>query len=244
MKGRLVACSCLSGQEKESMFGLFRGFFVDASAAIFEADLAEKDWVVLVESSSSIIRGFTTFSISATRFQKGPIRVLYSGDTVVHPDARGSGALIRTWLAAVDGLARKHPSVPLYWLLIVSGYRTYRYLPVFWKEYYPRFDKPLLSESRALRDALAQKRFGSRFDPQTGIARLLVPQVLRAGLADVPPGRQRDPHVAYFCRQNPGYQAGDELVCLTELNSSNLTPAGWRMLQAGLRDGLSGMGCR
>jgi len=39
-----------------------------------------------------------------------------------------------------------------------------------------------------------------------------------------------DPHVAFFVRRNPGHARGDELACLCELNESNLTRAGRRMV--------------
>ena len=50
-----------------------------------------------------------------------------------------------------------------------------------------------------------------------------------APLAGIPAGRMLDPHISFFARRNPGYHAGDELVCLCELSETNLTPAGRRM---------------
>ncbi|MDJ0694121.1 hypothetical protein [Mastigocoleus sp. MO_188.B34] len=38
-----------------------------------------------------------------------------------------------------------------------------------------------------------------------------------------------DPHIEFFDRMNPGHLNGDELVCLTEISETNLTPAGKRM---------------
>jgi hypothetical protein len=55
------------------------------------------------------------------------------------------------------------------------------------------------------------------------------PQVLSNRLLDVADGRVLDPHVRHFLALNPGYTAGDELVCLAPLDDSNLTPAGRRI---------------
>ena len=84
--------------------------------------------------------------------------------------------------------------------------------------------------ARRLLDSLAARRFGNRYDQTTGIVRFEKPQILRAPFADVPVGRLRDPHVAYFIHRNSGHQRGDELVCLCELSDANLTRAGARMV--------------
>jgi hypothetical protein len=58
------------------------------------------------------------------------------------------------------------------------------------------------------------------------------PQRLRAGLDNVPAGRENDPHIEFFLACNPGHAQGDELACLTELSRKNLTAAGRRMMPA------------
>jgi hypothetical protein len=78
--------------------------------------------------------------------------------------------------------------------------------------------------------ALARERFGSGYDPATGIVRFATPQVLRNGLREIPLSRLGDPHVEFFARVNPGYVRGDELVCLCPLTGANQTPAARRLL--------------
>ena len=63
-------------------------------------------------------------------------------DTIVRRDAWGSSALPRTWIASVNALRRHYPRGRYYWLLITSGYRTYRFLPLFWRNFAPCFDEP------------------------------------------------------------------------------------------------------
>ena len=133
------------------------------------------------------------------------------------------------WIAAVRALTAGRPG-PVWWLLLTSGFRTYRFLPVFWREFWPRWDAP---EPPALLDALARERLGPAYRSDLGIARFPAPQALRRELAEVPEGRLADPHVAFFLDRNPGWPHGDELVCLTEIAASNLTPAGRRMWTRG-----------
>src|SRR5205823_3256853 len=133
---------------------------------------------------------------------------------------------------SVAQLRRHYPRGPYVWLLITSGFRTYRFLPLFWREFYPRFDRATPPAEQRLLNHLATQRFGSHFDPSTGIVRLQSPQRLLDDLAGIPPARTDDPHVAFFASRNSGHAQGDELLCVTELTPQNLTPAGRRMASA------------
>jgi hypothetical protein len=210
MNGRLVRREQLTDAERAAMFGLMEEYFLGVTEAQFDRDLAEKNWVILLEGAGRV-RGFSTLLV-----REG---VVHSGDTIVHRDAWGSSALARTWLEAIRELR------PRYWLLITSGFRTYRFLPVFWKEFWPRHDE---EERPALLETLARERFGSRY--AEGIVRFEFPQVLRNGLKEVPTGRLTNPHVDFFVRANPGHARGDELVCLCPLTAENQTAAGRRLV--------------
>jgi hypothetical protein len=133
----------------------------------------------------------------------------------------------------VRALRERHPRGRLIWLLLTSGFRTYRFLPVFWRDFWPRWDAPMPPEIRALRDRLAREKLDPLYDPETGIVRFTEPQVLREDLGEIPAGRLADPHVAFFLAANPGWVHGDELVCLAELAEWNLTSAGRRMWREG-----------
>lgn len=209
------------------MLALLRSHFHGVTPERFAADLEEKSWVLLLEDENGL-RGFSTLSIYETMGSQGePLTVVYSGDTIVEKGAWATAALPKSWIAAVRALRERHPRGRLIWLLLTSGFRTYRFLPVFWRDFWPRHDAPMPAEVRELRDHLARERFGARYD--SGIVRFPEPQVLREGLDEVPEGRLRDPHVAFFLEANPGWMRGDELVCVTELAEGNLTPAGRRM---------------
>jgi hypothetical protein len=221
----------LTASEREAMYDLLSTHFEGVTPEGFRADLGEKNWVVLLEDDAGRLRGFSTLLVYRTRAPGREVGVTCSGDTIVAPSAWGTGELSRTWLDAVLGLGGDLGTEEFYWLLICSGYRTYRFLPVFWREFHPRFDAPTPPEARALIDALAAERWGAGYDPGSGLVRLPRPQVLRAGVSPVTARRMRDPHVAFFVRVNPGHRRGDELVCLTRVRPGNLSRAGRRVLR-------------
>jgi len=219
----------LSAQQRDQMFGLFTQYFEGVTRRQFDRDLAEKNWVIELRRGGVLV-GFSTLLATTTVFDGEPITVIYSGDTIVAPEAWGSSALARTWISAVNRRREEHPGRRCYWLLLTSGFRTYRFLPVFWREYFPRHDTATPQAATRLLSQLAREQYRDAFDPAAGVVRFATPQRLRRPLAGVPPGRRADPHIAFFLARNPGHARGDELVCLTEIAEPNLTAAGWRMV--------------
>lgn len=228
--GETVARSALSPSTIEEMAQLFGEHYELGCPDSFRRDLAEKDQVVLLrDEASGELQGFSTLAVYATVAQGRRVGVVYSGDTIIRPAFWGTPALPSVWIKHVLALAAEMPQ-PVYWLLISSGYKSYRFLPVFYREFYPRHDCPTPPDIQAIRDELAYQRFGDQYDPASGIVRFAGGATpLRPGIADVSAERQRNPHIRFFVERNPGHGQGDELVCLTQISWQNLTPAGQRM---------------
>jgi hypothetical protein len=233
--GSVVAVGDLTSIDRAAMFELMLAHYDGVDAAGFAADLDEKDRAIVLRRGGSIV-GFSTLTELQLDVGSTPITAFFSGDTIVAAAARGDAELARTWGHAVFGdaarLRRAAPRRRVYWLLISAGYKTYRFLPLFFKRYLPTDGHPPDAFDEEVRHALARSRYGSRYDAASGIVRLERPTPLRAGVADVD-ARRDDPHVATFVRLNPGHAQGDELVCLTAVDRANLTRAGRRVL--GLR---------
>ena len=228
LSGRFVPRRDLDEARRRSMFVLLRSHFVGVDRETFERDLLEKNWAILLEDDRGVLRGFSTLQISSEQIEGKTLTVVYSGDTIVAREWWGSPALPLTWLRAVREITPLYDGCGIYWLLLTSGFRTYRFLPVFFHEFLPSAGATSDADVRLLR-TLAATRFGDRFDAATGIVRFAKPQVLAPELLEVPAGRARDPHVAFYLERNPGFVRGDELACLTRIAEDNLTPAGRRM---------------
>lgn len=232
MMGRAIRREDLTPADRDAMFDLLGAHFDGIERAGFEADLLEKNWVVVLLDESRQLVGFSTLLQYRTDFRGEHFGVIYSGDTIVDPAHWGSLWLPKVWMQTVRAICAGEQLERILWLLLSSGYRTYRFLPVYWRSFYPRHDLPTPPDVQQLIDRLARERFASHYDPDSGLVRFDQPQRLRGTLASIPAGKLQDAHVAYFARRNPGYAQGDQLVCLTELGSANLTAAGRRLYGA------------
>lgn len=222
----------LTTKDIVKMYDVFQDYFEHTTREIFLRDLEKKNWVILLrDAGSKAIQGFSTLACYESLIKDKRVGVVYSGDTIIRPAFWGTFALPRTWIKAVLGIGEQLPE-PLYWLLISSGYKTYRFLPVFFVKFYPRFDRPTPPEVQEIMDHLAGERFGSDYDPASGIVRFSEGATpLREGVAQITDRRLKNPHVAFFVATNPGHVQGDELVCLTEIRLDNFRATGRRIIQ-------------
>lgn len=219
--------SLVGAADRAAMLALLDGYFEGVSASRFERDLEEKDWVILLkERAGGALAGFTTF-MRFTCAAEPDVVAFFSGDTIVRREAWTETLLARAWAQLAFGLASREAGADVYWFLICSGFRTYRFLPVYFREFHPRFDRPTPARLGRLAAALASAKFGNQYDPGASVVRPAWPMPLRAAGADVP--SRPDPHVSFFLASNPGHLAGHELVCLARLAPDNLTAAGLRM---------------
>ena len=229
MDTTLIQTSHLLDKDREEMHDLLSCHFDGTSWRVFETDLALKNWVILLRDEKAKLQGFSTLFMYDVPYESSLITVVYSGDTIVDPQSWSSAALSQAWIASVRKLKQQYDGTTLYWLLISSGFRTYRFLPTFWKTFYPNYRSPTPLKMTQLADFLSQRQFGEWYNPATGIVTFPSPQRLRQHLSSIPSARLRNPHVRYFAERNPGAAAGDELVCITEISEENLTRAGRRM---------------
>jgi hypothetical protein len=224
-------------RDRDQMHELMRRYFAGVDRDAFDRDLAEKAWVVVLrDAAAGRVRGFSTLMRIDADTEAGPVAGLFSGDTIVEREYWGEAALARVWSRHAFRVAESIRDRRVFWFLISSGYKTYRFLPVFFREFYPTYVRPTPAAVRAALTALAGAKFPDEFDARSGIVRPRRPAPLRAGIADADARRLVDPHVAFFVAANPGHARGDELVCLTELTRRNLTPAGRRMAGGGAEE--------
>ena len=226
----------LASQTIRQMYDLYSTYYEATSLSLFESDLHGKDFVVLLHDSDGALAGFSSLAIVDTTVHGKPVRSIYSGDTIIDRAYWGTQALAFTWLRFAGTIKAQAPDCPLYWFLIVKGHRTYRYLSAFSIDFYPHWQVQTPTWAQSIMNQLARHRFNTAYDSERGVVSF---QQSRGHLkplwAEVEPDEALRPDVAFFLRSNPGYVHGDELVCLTELSSSNLRPLARRVFAQGLR---------
>jgi hypothetical protein len=222
--------SSLSPGEREEMWALYSRFYLGTRRERFRADLAEKDTALILRDADGCLQGFSTLATWSREFAGAPIRVLFSGDTIIEREHWGSQALAFNWLRHAGGLKRMQPEVPLYWFLIVKGQRTFRFLPTFALEFLPDWRTSPAPGASQLLTLLAREKFGDAYDPATGVIRFRESHGhLAQQWAKVSEREAAREDVQFFLRRNPGYVRGDELACLCELSSGNLRPLARRV---------------
>jgi hypothetical protein len=213
----------LSLSDRQTLYELLERHYEHVSWPQFEADLSEKDAVIVLRDTSGRPCGFSTQKMMRITVDGISVRAIFSGDTIIDPNHWGEQELGRAWCRYVGQVRAAEPETPLYWFLISKGYRTYLYLPVFFKSYYPACTWPTPAAEQRILNALARAKFPDDYDTGTGL--VVFPESrgnLKPELATVPPHRLKNQHVRFFLSSNPSYSRGTELVCLAEISPENM----------------------
>jgi hypothetical protein len=222
------------------MYRLYEHYYGGTSEDQFRADLAAKNYVLLLRSTEEgdgSLVGFSTQAIIEYEFEAKRESAVFSGDTIIDHRYWGDQALPKAFCEFAATLCATQPDQPLYWLLISKGHRTYRYLNAFAWHYFPQ--PPELLKPFAVNELKLQQRsaliarhlFGEKYNASKGIVRFsegaafLKPQwhvESEKGKRKSEGHAKSAPIIQHFETLNPGFREGDELVCITELTKSNL----------------------
>lgn len=232
LTGMIVPVSDLREETVDTLFHLFQRHYLNVTNEGFKRDLHEKEWIILLRDSQyENIRGFSTLTVMHVAVDDVLIAVAFSGDTIIDREYWGEQQLVRSWYQLMERLRIKCDPMKLYWFLISKGYRTYLYLPTFFKDFYPRYDYNTPQFEQNLIDTLGPLKYPHSFNPKTGVIEFNEPEGnLTDELAQVPARRLRDPNVKFFLKRNPGYVKGNELVCVAEFSPDNLRPLTRRLV--------------
>ncbi|MBN2120779.1 MAG: hypothetical protein JW734_06980 [Candidatus Omnitrophica bacterium] len=234
LRSYVVEVKDLSVAEKEQMFKLMVDHFAGVARENFERDLSEKQWAIILRGRDYQIKGFSTYMLLDERVIDGcNVAAIFSGDTIIDRNYWGCWELFKAFgkLSLSLCYEYKKNNVSLYWFLISMGYKTYRLLPVFFKEFYPRCNKKTPVFEKKIIDTFGHYKFSSEYNSRTGVIHFLRERDrLREGVADITRERLKNKHVDFFCRKNPLHKHGDELACIAKFSEDNLRPSALRMI--------------
>ena len=224
LRHRILRRDRIDDATRARMFELMQLCYENVDRARFDHDLDEKHHVIFLVDERGDVMGFSTIRIANETLDERRVDILFSGDTVVHPDCWGAKAL----LSGVRAFTIKHklrrPWRPLYWLLLSKGYKTYLLLANNFPTAFPRRQtapdrKPPSPSLIALRDRLASAWWGHDYSASTSVLRFAIARDrVKQGVAPIGAETSANEDVAFFVENNPRWADGDELVCMAEID--------------------------
>ena len=234
LRGRIRSISAIDHARRDQMFALMGESYEALDREQFDRDLDEKHWVLEVyELATDQLFGFSTQRLIEVEVGGRDVGCLFSGDTVVARQAWNHPLLPLVWGRFAFQLMHACQPQPVYWFLITKGYRTYRYLPVYFRSFYPRFDRATPDWERTLIDRLGQLKYPENYDRERRVIRAgRTGYRVRREVGEIADLRLKDPHLRFFLEANPGCAQGDELCCVAPLHADNWSPAALRLIHS------------
>src|SRR5258708_6994538 len=217
---KVAACS---EYEKETFYQLLCQGFLGVSWNDFMRDLQEKDAVMILrkEQQKGEIVGWSSLMVLTLSLPGSEVKGIFSGDTVVLPEYRSSTGLGVELSRYFMNIQEQFPQNKVYYILISKGWRSYKIVAFFFKEFAPCYDKPTTAYDKAVMDAFGEKKYPHHYNPATGVV-TFSPQRARPESLDAIPS-SIDAHTHVSLRWNPGYLDGHELVCVARVSPDNFT---------------------
>jgi hypothetical protein len=224
LKFSIVKPQEIDAATREEMFQLMDFHYANTFHEVFIRDLEKKtDVIMLYDPQGSRLVGFSTQKIFRFSLKDEEILVLFSGDTIIMKEYWGSLQLSLAFGKLMVDAIHHNPDIEFYWMLISKGVRTFKFLPAYFIEYYPKYGIPIPVRIKQLIDGLACYLYPLQYDPEAGVVRALPDgQYLREDFQQFKADGNKD--VNDFFILNPGFSKGDELVCLTRLSIENIRP--------------------
>lgn len=221
LKGFIKPVNEYSEAEISAMYSLMAEFYDNTDEAVFRRDFFDKDYCLALYLENGELVGFTTQKILELDANGKKINGIFSGDTIIHKDYWGDIELFKVWARFWFEFAEKYDE--FYWFLICKGYKTYRIMPLFWKEFYPNYKKETPEYEQNIINAYATMLYPDEYNPETGVIEYKsVKDKLKNGVANVGDHELKNKDIAYFCKANPEYINGNDLACVARIDKEKL----------------------
>ena len=221
LKGVVKQITEFTEEEISLMYHLMDEFYDDTKEEVFRKDFFDKDYCLALYNDSRVLVGFTTQKVLEVNVNGKKVYGIFSGDTIIHKDYWGEMELFKVWANFWFSFAEKYEE--FYWFLICKGYKTYRMLPLFWKEFYPNFRSETPEYEKSIMDAYAKLLYPHEYNHQSGVVEYRhTKDKLKMGVADIGERELKNKDVDFFCMKNPNYIVGNDLVCLAKIDKKML----------------------
>jgi hypothetical protein len=228
----------LSASDRAEMWLLMTAYYLGVEPQQFEADLDEKEHVILLRNGSTTGRivGFSTLMRLDLEVAGQPVVTVFSGDTIVDRSRRGTFGLGMEIARYFHSAVQETTGVGLYYILIAKGWQTSRIPRLLFQDYSPSPDRPTPCLHRQIMDAFGAKKYPNNYRPRTGLIDFggETQRVMPESAEGIIPARP-DAQVDFFVKSNPNYLQGSELVYVAEIAEGNFTPVFKKLLNLTVR---------
>ncbi len=228
---QIVKIHLVSSLEKEKMFGILREYFAHVEYDTFLKDLGEKHWVIVLRGEGNQIVGFSTIQVIEHAVDGREVVYVFSGDTIVEKEFWQSNLLAPAFGHFMLRMMEEYTHTPVYWFLISKGYRTYRFLPVYFRKFYPVYTEATPPDYDRLLKHICTWKFGPCYNPGKGIISFDgAKDHLNDEMCMIPESKKNNLHIRFFLEKNPYYYRGDELACIADISRENLNDMAYRVI--------------
>ncbi len=235
---QLVERKDINFNSRTRMFELMFSCYNKITENNFNADLDKKQYVCLIKDKVDIIQGFTTFAINPNSAKDNKYNVLFSGDTIIAPQYWGTQVMRDGWCKSVGSIIAADTSKPWYWYLLSKGHRTYMFLPLFFKEYFPSIEAADSEEHlKKIASEVSKRLYGNCWKEDEGVIRFEESHgELKQELIQASYQKKGSKFVQFFLKKNPAFYKGEELVCIAPLNPDNILRSAKELLLEGMQE--------
>lgn len=229
LHGSIIKVQQLTEQDKKAMYSLMEEYYDGTSFPVFIEDLEEKDFCILLFDTDNKIKGFSTQKIMSVEVEGEKVYGVFSGDTIIHKDYWGSIELYKLFAKYFISHGKQYGS--FYWFLISKGYKTYKMLPLFFKEFYPNCKEKTPAYAQEIIHSFGSAKYPEEYNRESGVILYKgIKDKLKVGVADITEKQLKDLDVSHFLKLNPEYFNGNDLACIAKLTEENLKPNVRRLL--------------
>lgn len=208
----------------KQMYEIYEKYYENTNYELFQQDFLQKTGVFLVFApKTNAIVGFSTIVERDFIIDGRARHAFFSGDTIIEKEYWGSRALQRCMIRYIVTTKLKHPTQPIYWMLISKGFKTYLLLTNNYITYYPNIE----NKNEHLKDmiqAYCEQYYKEYYNKETGLLNFGDDyQPLKESVAPIHNVmRNKNKNIEFFESCNPTWIQGTELPCIGEMSWKDL----------------------
>jgi hypothetical protein len=189
-----------------------------------------KTKIILIKNDENII-GFHLFKVLDSKDSPGSVKGIFAGDLAIKSKSQSARKfLLQSILSELFNSQIVKSNLRWFWLLPLASVSLYEMFNKVFKKFYPAPDHVFPPFEKSLLHDFATQGFGHYYDPDSLLISYPHPYYPKENFISTANGDVKDLLITFFKNKNPNANEGKDLACITELNKSNLTEYGLKLV--------------